>query len=77
MTPEQELLLTTGLTDKNLMIVQSVIDHTSQDKQDCKHSIEEMIDPSLKEYLGSILFKAGDDASDQTFQSLMLQFQKK
>jgi len=77
MTPEHELLLTTGLTDKNLMIVQSVIDHTSQDKQDCKHTIEEMIDPSLKEYLRSIIFKAGDDASDQTFQSLMMQFQKK
>jgi len=77
MTQEHELLLTTGLNEKNLMILQAVIDHKKKHIDECKHSIEEMIDPSLIEYLRSIIFKAGDGATDQTFQSLMQQFKKK
>ena len=77
MTQEHELLLTTGLEEKNLTVIQAVIDHKKKHVDECKHSIEEMIDPSLIEYLRSVLFKAGDGATDQTFQSLMQQFKKK
>jgi DNA primase len=77
MTQEHELLLTTGLSAENLKIVQAIIDHKKKHDGECKHSIEEMIDPSLIENLRSIIFKAGASATDQTFQSLMQQFKKK
>lgn len=77
MTEQHELLLTTGLSSKALLVVQSILEHRKTDEGPCSHTIEEMIDENLIVYVRSLMFTLFDGTIEQTFQNLMVQFQKK
>jgi len=77
MTEHHEFLLTSCLTDQALQVVQSIIDHRKAHEGPCNHSTEEMIDTTQADYVRSIMFKLHDGSTQQTFQNLMTQFQKK
>jgi len=77
MTERHELLLTACLSSEALLIVQSIVDHKKTHEGPCTHAIEEMIDAQLISYIRSLMFTLGDGTIEQTFQNLMVQFQKK
>lgn len=77
-SPQYELLLTTGLSGVALQAVQSIIQHVKDHQAEtCNHTIDDMVPALIIEYVRNCMFKLHEDVTSIMFDKLMQQFQKK